>query len=325
MRFEPEFLAEVLPSRDPPDPVTADLLPVLYGRDRDAGSEDQMRRSRLWTYAILAELGAGRVVPNPAEVRLQTLLPRSGVLASGWLSEQISVGFLDPDYEAFAFGLVIASPFATRSQVVGEIQFPRLDASFPLAVRAVAADPHAVPRILGIAAGACWAIDNQGPTVGFMTCRHAVAHRMVGMTVPLVGGGATRVERKAPPTIDAAFLSATPPMAGLTPLRLFRSPTAGDATTIATPAAIEYRSVVGVTGALGMLHQPLMPVLILLDRACQAGDSGSLVSMTSGEGVGIYAGEFAGATVNGQAGQTVGYAQHLEQAALFLDVTPMCE
>jgi hypothetical protein len=72
-----------------------------------------------------------------------------------------------------------------------------------------------------------------------------------------------------------------------------------------------------------VIDSPYLPISIFFDRPCWPGESGSLVSMATGEGIGLYRGEVRNATINGLTGQTAGFAQHLVQAATILDVTPL--
>jgi len=87
----------------------------------------------------------------------------------------------------------------------------------------------------------------------------------------------------------------------------------GQSVTIAASAGVAQRSVVTVTDTLGVINDPYHPIKVYLDQPCQPGDSGALVDSGANEGAGIYLGAMSNATVLGQPGQTVGFAQHLEQ------------
>jgi hypothetical protein len=316
MQFSLSYLRSILPPVDPPEDLVPQEIRAAIGLNLFAAGQDEpdlINRSARWTYAMFRELDEGEAQPF-----LKTAAPLTTL---DWKQLHPAVGALDPDFEIEAFGLVIHLPIA-QSAMIGEVRFPRLDRSFPVAVRVVVEDLHALPTLTN-ASSACWAEDNtQAGFWGFLTCRHALSHVSSGATVPLNGGGNGNVRRKAPTTVDAAFVGTNNPSMAMNRLQVATSATAGQSVDVATGAGLVARSVVEITNTLGVIDDPYHPIKVYIDQPCQPGDSGSLVSLRSNAGIGIYCGSLSGATVGGHAGQTVGFAQHLEQAISVLDVTP---
>jgi hypothetical protein len=340
MRFSLDYLNAVLPPSNPPlESVPVPVQRAFGASEPFGGSEGSSfpedegpnitQRSAFWTYAIFSEFGDGSVQP--------TTMPGPFCPAWWWwrwwwcwwqkwnqpkqrFKALFSVGAFDRDFEGAGFGLIIESPFLQRSQIIDELFFPRLNRSFPVAARPLVEDLHAVPSLIN-ATSTCWARDNRAPTVwGFVTCRHAVTGIKDGAKVALGGGGPARLERKAPPTIDAAFVSTSAPRASLRPMNFVTFPTAGQSVDVLTSAGPQARSVVAVTETLGVINDPYHPIKVYFDQPCQPGDSGALVQSSSGNGMAIYCGSMSGATVHGRTGQTVGIGQHLQQAVTVLDV-----
>lgn len=319
MQFSPDYLRQVLPPGDPPPALVPEQVRLaIQSQLFSAGQKDPelIDRCARWTYAIFSEIDQGFAVPFSVD------LP-PWLAAPGWRLLSPAVGVLDPSYEAHAFGLVIQLSLV-KSMVLGEVRFPRLgpSASFPLALRAVTEDLHAVPTLAN-ASSCCWAEDNSTRGLwGFLTCRHAVNGIPTGAKVSLQGGGTGQVQRKAPPSVDAAFVSTTAPSATVAALPVTRWATAGQSVDVVVASGAVRRSVVDVTNTLGVVADHNCPINVYIDQPCQPGDSGSLVVLPSGRGLGIYRGSLSGATIAGVIGQTVGFAQHLEQAVLVLNVAP---
>src|SRR5262249_25429690 len=162
----------------------------------------------------------------------------------------------------------------------------------------------AIPTLTN-SSSACWAKDNtQVGEWGFLTCRHALFNVLTGARVPLSGGGTGKV-RKAPATVDAAFITTNHPPASVNPLRVATAATAGQSVNVATATGIVARKVVDTTNTFGVIRDPYHPIKVYLNQPCQPGDSGSLVLLTPNVGFGIYLGELSGATVGGHPGQTL--------------------
>lgn len=320
MRYSPEYLRDVLPKElPPPQRVPGEVMSYFAKRD-GFDDPDLIRRSAHWTYAIFAELRRGEwSLDAPASPAFASCLLRTGARAA---ATAVSVGVLDQDYEQSGFGIILTLPWAEKSEPVGTVVFPQLkDTRFPVAIRALAEDPHAAPSLPN-ATTTCWAEDRKlAGRWGFVTCRHALAGVPVNANVPLIGGGVGRVLRKNQPTIDAAFIETAAPAVPPNPLPLFTYPTTGLALSVHIGSGPASASVVSVTDTLGVIDDPHHPIKVYIDKPCSSGDSGSLVT-TGSDGVGIYCGELSSATVAKQAGQTVGFAQHLEQAAKILDFNP---
>lgn len=313
MFFSREYLREILPPTDPPTRYVPELVrePLAQLRETDG---EEVYRSGLWTYAMFSELREGQF--SVSDFKEPWPWPWRAWSPYG----ELLIGVHDPEYEGRAFGLIFMTLPSFGSGHVGQVSFPRLERSFPVAKRGLVEDLHAPPTLPN-ATSTCWAQDRKRRQWGFLTCRHALSGVPVGATVGVSGGAKAIVRSKGPGVIDAAFLET-----GSAPtskqMKLLRFPTAGQSVDIILSSGIAKRSVVTVTDTLGVIADPYHPIRVYLDKACQPGDSGALVSSTRGEGVGIYCGDMTNATVAGQPGQTVGFAQHLEQATEILDVDP---
>lgn len=322
MQFSLPYLREILPREDPPlELVPPEVLKFLESEGRKEDDEDGalIRRSALWTYSIFSEFRGGNFsLLDPSSLLIGYVqCEYYGPFRSGF-----SIGAFDQEYEGSAFGLIFVSAIARRSQIIGEIEFPRLSRSFKVTARALVEDYHSAPSFSN-ATSTCWASENVSPgRWGFLTCRHAFAGVQAGAVVPLNGGGSATLVCKAPATIDAAFLETTKPTLSTNGLHLLRFPTAGQAVDVRTTGGSQNRSVVSVTDTLGVINDPLHPVKVYIDQPCLPGDSGPLIQDSNGLGVAIYSGELTNATIAGRTGQTVGFAQHLEQAATILNLSP---
>jgi hypothetical protein len=317
MRFSLEYLREVLPPPNPPLERVPPLVREFFGAsDSTGGGEDGgiIQRSAFWTYAIFSESGGGFL-----EVTLKFPGPS---WSDWWRATPFAVGVLDQEFEGSGFGLIILHASRGTSQIIGEAFFPRLERRFPIVVRSLVEDLHAVPSLTN-ATSTCWAKDNGASNYwGFITCRHAVTGVKTGATVALAGGGMGNLQRKAPPTIDAAYVSTSAPSASLSRMQMVTFPTAGQSVDVKTSTGSQARSVVAVTNTLGVITDPYHPVKVYLDQPCLPGDSGALVQISGGGGIAIYCGAMSGATVSGMTGQTVGIGQHLEQAVTVLNLSP---
>jgi hypothetical protein len=316
MFFTLEYLRSILPPPPPEEYVpTAVREAISLGAIASQQDDPELiNLSARWTYAIFNELREGQAqfsikTPPPSPFRFSRTFGN------------LSVGALDQEFETAAFGLAVQG-LAEKSSVIGEVHFPRLNRTFPLALRALVEDPHAPPSSTN-ASSACWAEDRKQRGVwGFVTCRHALTNLTAGNPVPLKGGGSGQVGRKAPPTVDAAFVIVGAPPTGVSPLQTTTFATSGQRVDIHTGQGAAQRSVVSITDTLGVINDPYHPIKVYLDQPCQPGDSGSLVALPSATGIGVYCGSLSGATVGGQTNQTVGFAQHLEQAVQILDLDP---
>jgi hypothetical protein len=201
------------------------------------------------------------------------------------------------------------------------MRFIRLNETFPIVFRSLVEDLHALPSTSN-AASSCWVEDRSKPGQwGVLTCRHALSGVQQGATITLTNGATAKLERKAPATIEAAFLATAAP-SRLNQMALLRFATPGQSIRVVTARGVNQRSVVAVTDTLGVIDDPYHLIKLYMDQACQPGDSGALVDTNTGEGAGIYLGAMTSATVAGRSGQTVGFAQHLEQAVEILDLVP---
>jgi hypothetical protein len=270
-------------------------------------------RAGLWTYAMFSEIRGGFFQ-----------IPYRDFPDYPWspFRWQPAIGAFDMDFEDAGFGVVIMTRPPVQSGVIGQIRFPRFEGRlFPIALRSLEEDLHAVPSTSN-AASACWAEDRKiKGQWGVLTCRHAVSGVAVGAHITLTGGSNAKLDRKAPPTIDAAFLTTTAPH-NLAKMNLLRYAVPGQSVRVSASAGAAQRSIVTVTDTLGVINDPYHPIKLYLDQPCQPGDSGALVDTTASEGAGIYLGAMTNAIVAGQPAQIVGFAQHLEQAIEILDLVP---
>ncbi|MCX5497159.1 hypothetical protein OSH11_20825 [Kaistia dalseonensis] len=321
MRFSTDDLDKILPRDLPPLAAVPGVVVAAYDELTEGDHDPLIRRSAFWTHAIFAALRR-RSWSFAPEREIPPLLATAFGADGFGPNATLSVGALDPDFEEEAFGLVLTLPHERESAVIGTISLPELnDARFPVAVRALAEEPHAAPSLPN-ATTTCWAEDALSPgRWGFVTCSHALAGVATGASVPLVGGGHGTVLRKGWPLIDAALVQSASPTSILAPLPLVSFPTTGLTLSVHCGSGAVSRTVVGVTNTLGVLGDPHHPIKIYTDTPCTPGDSGSLIT-SAGDGAAIYCGALSGATVGGTGGQTVGFAQHLEQAAIILDFKP---
>ena len=309
MRFPPEYLRTILPTSNPPDEYVPDVVRpwMLLLRDREG---EDVYRAGLWTYAMFSEIRQNQyTIVDPILLRPFQILPLN------------AIGVLDQEFEYTGFGVVLMARPPLTSRMIGQILFHRLAQTFPVVLRSLEEDLHAIPSPSN-GASACWVEDRTRPGHwGVLTCRHALSGVKVGAHITLTSGATAKLVRKAPPTIDAAFLeTAAPPH--LKKMTLLRFAVPGQSLRVIASAGITQRSVVTVTDTLGVINDPYHPIKLYLDQPCKPGDSGALVDTTAGEGAGIYCGAMTNATVAGGAGQNVGFAQHLEQAVEILDLVP---
>jgi hypothetical protein len=297
---------ELVPPEDPPiDLIDEQFLHIVAQRDPIE------RRLLLWT-AALAE-----AFERDARERV----PISGEYLR-------SYGFLDPDFEANAFGVIVhASPLMGvfsgigRTLTIGAY-------SFPVAIRRWNYVSHAPTIDPKNGRSTCWARRKSDSKVGLLTAKHVLD--------PKILPNADLVDRKgvasrgtvldlAPDPIDAALIEVT---GGPRALSGVQQPDYYVAqwlnVDIDIGAGTLTTKVAHVTDVRGNWGSPYNPARLFLAQAGQPGDSGALVFLSAqqdfgnqrkGEWVGIYTGE----QVNAQ-GQVEGVCQHLGQVQEILKI-----
>lgn len=326
MEYSDGMLNEALPPGAPPLSMVPfavrDEVAARYG---DRAEEALVARSTYWTYAAISEFTLGNYYLSPDIDRFdQRGLIADGVRSADPLTSRLFVGLLDRKFEGFGFGFVLIAPFIdSASRQIGVAHFPRLQAQFPIAVRSMMIEPHLAHP--AHATSACWADDNRRHNNwGVITAGHAVAGGRPGQPVNMTQGGRGSFVRSGYPVVDAAFIAAPSQAPRPSPSRrinVVSFPASGLAVDVKTQQQTQARNLVGVSIPYGVINTQIHGCTVALDTPCQPGDSGSFVCDGNGDGVGVYCGEMYGATVNGRTGQTIGYAQHFEQALLTLDVT----
>src|SRR5262249_35624079 len=146
------YLRSILPLVDPPeDRVPEEIHAAIRDGVFSAGQDEPelINRSARWTYAIFRELDEGLETSPVYKAEPSMVLPAE------WRRLNLAVGALDPEFERTAFGIVIHTPIG-RSAVIGDVFFPRLRFAFPLVVRTVVEDLHAIPTLTN-SSSACWA------------------------------------------------------------------------------------------------------------------------------------------------------------------------
>ncbi|MBS0520291.1 MAG: hypothetical protein JSR90_16465 [Proteobacteria bacterium] len=310
MDYSDGYLRSVLPPEDPPrqfvpPAVEAEIASWIEGRSYEDAA--LVARSTRWTYALFQELQLGQAVTD-------------GPFRFGshhWA--ELTIGLYDRQTEKEGFGLALpVTPSARPAfEPVGEVAFPRLGRSFPLAFRQARIDEHAPPHPVG-ATAASWAQCNQTAAWGLLTAGHAVATAQPGQGVPLASRHAGTLGRSAYPIVDAAFVTVTPGPAAPAAMNVLRFPAAGQHAVVERQAGPAQRTVVSAMNTLGNANTRAFRILFLTDTPCAPGDSGALVRTPQGAAMGIYTGSFANPT---SPGGLAGLNQNFEQAVLALDVT----
>jgi hypothetical protein len=332
MRYSDSYLREVVPPEDPPPgqvppPVVAELDRLSDRPSSSDGLSETYRRSVRWTYAVIEQYRLGNYIWDQfydLNYPWQLFGGETRVLSP------IQFGLFDPDFEGPGYGLIIAGPptqFRPRPGRIGTIRFPNLyDRSFGVIARMMLTTLHA-PAQPATANSACWAQDNASPsTWGFLTSGHAVTGVAQGAAVRLAGGGQPgKLEISRHPPVDAAFVSTTAPRRPkhqpLLALSTINFPAAGLPVEVVTAKRVEPRHAVAVQNSMGVFNTWYFGIQVFFDRACTAGDSGSLVRTASGDAVALWSGELRGATLNNLTNQTLGLGQHFQQALYALRVS----
>ena len=328
MEYSDDYLQSVLPPVDPPSEaipaaVMEELVRLGFYEEYDRPSGDLVRRSTMWTYAVFEQLRLGNCVWEQTESDFQLHLRHD-------LDDpSVQFGLFDPSFEEHGYGVIVpmtASKSYPAAFRLGRLWFPNLKQSFPVMARMMFTTLHAPARPAN-ANSACWVRDNASPSSwGFITSGHAVSGVALGGATLLAGGhtGALRACRHPP--VDAAFVATAAPkrprkMQQLTPFSTINFPAAGLPVEIITSGGTQHRHAVAVTNSMGVFNNTYYGIQVFLNNPCVQGDSGSLVRTPTGEAVALYSGAQFGSTYNGLTNQTLGLAQHFEQALYALGVS----
>lgn len=238
-------------------------------------------------------------------------------------AHRVAYGFLDPDHEQNAFGVIIfAAPHVDGPQEPLELE-PLLvdDHRFPVVVRRVAERVHAGSGVPHPAAGSAtiWARSRLatrpvGP--GSLTAKHVTGHTL-GAPIPMSCGCTGRVVDVAPPCIDAAMVTCSCATQSLT--------TVSTLTLVPPGIPVEFSgsrtgrvstTVTATSDQLGIYGAPAFPIHLVLATQGTRGDSGALVTETvTNRATGLYIGEY-----RNNKGVTGGIAQHIEQVCRIMDM-----
>jgi hypothetical protein len=325
MDYSIDYVREHLPREDPPfEQVPRDVVNEI-ARWSDTFREDDgdralTARATRWTYAVFEELSLGRFAFDSMFFRYwpDGLWPFTGILAQN--VDGVSFGLFDEKSEATGLGIIMDVPHwpGPSFVVVDYLAFPRLNnQKFPLAVRQSEVNLH-VAHPHG-ATGACWAKCNQDSSVwGVLTAGHAVSTRPGG-SVAMAVGSAASVARTYYQPVDAAFVKTAAPSRSPAQLGVLSFPALSMPATVHCQGGNTARTVVEVTSNCGVTHTRKIGMRIYLDKPESAGDSGALVTVATGDAIGIYTGSL---NVPGPPPGVRGHAQNFEQAVYALDVTP---
>lgn len=232
-------------------------------------------------------------------------------------------GFLDPEYEQDAFGIIIFAAPSIFSEEVPQYELPscfEVDGwEFPVVVRRVIERNHQFGSHPSGGTGVCWArsrVSGEAIGPGILTSKHVVGN-VLGTPISLSCGCPGQVGDVGPDGIDAAIVVS--PCSQATPRRLYPRqlvPPWLDVEFSGATSGTYYTKVTSVTDTKGILTSAHLPSRIFLAAPGRPGDSGALVRETnSGDPIGIYMGEYSD-----PAGQRGGIAQHVYQATELMDM-----
>ena len=319
MEYSDEYLLNQLPGNTPPSqlvPVEVELEINSYIEHGDYENRALLARSVRWTYSIFSELGFGHY--RLMNIRLPLTQIAWGMRSHGLL-EMSSVGLYDPDREERGFGLCIdvLGDVEQGFDIIGYIQFTRLQQTFPLAVRHVITELHSAPNPVN-ATTSCWAKCNATGDWGVITAGHAVGTSLQGVSVPMDDGSVGILRRSFWQPIDAAFVITPAPQHQPNLLQICNFPAAGIPVAVECQSRIENRKVASACNSQGFYKTRSWPVLFFLDNPCISGDSGALVRLRTGEAAGIYLGAEPSPVTGGTSGRALNFAQ----AMFSLHTTP---
>ena len=285
------------------DVRTLGAVGELFARSSES-LEEVLRRSLYWTLRLT--LASESVLP---------------VVRATPGFRHLAFGFLDPEFEGDAFGVII---FAARSfqrterptESAGAIKVDGYE--FPVVVRRILETPHqAVPSPSG-GTGACWARSriNANPIgPGILTAKHVVGN-VLGVPIMLSCGCTGRLDDVGPDGIDAALVTSSCSRAGRQVMpRQLVAPWM-DVYVEGESSGRRHTKVTAVSDTMGILNSASLPARVFLASAGRGGDSGAIVAEArSDDPVGIYMGGYSN-----PAGQVGGIAQHAYQVTQLMDM-----
>lgn len=296
-----------------------------FALDRDPERDISLIiRSTLLTYAVMAELEAGNF-----EVETPYFLRPIGPGFERLIAYDGAVGMVQTlRSRRPEFGVSVKLPrwlfnepfidLPFYPERASTVRLPRFDLRLPLSVSVGIDIPHRAPSPAH-ATSACYAV--WGDVTGVIVAGHSVRNCVYGDYVPLDTGDIGRFVGSGYRPIDAAFLDVADPPHSLSDLPVVAYPAMGDEVVVQTRDGDEYRVVAQVNNSMVSPYFSEYPIVLYLDRACQSGDSGSLVRLvTTGEAVGIYTGEHD--PIEPRAEGPLGTAQNFAQAIYTLGVQP---
>lgn len=317
MEYSDGYLREFLPDEDP----VPDLLPIEVNEEiatwieRDE-LEDRalVARSTRWTYAMFNELRLNQI---EIDWRGPPFWWPWFLLTGPF--KQPAIGLFDRKSEEPGFGLIMEIPATDdlQTMVVARVKFPRLNATFPLLLRQVSYDDHALAHPVG-ATSAAWVKCNTSAIWGILTAGHAVGGTAPGRPIALASGGTGALVRCYHPPIDAAFVQTANNPTATARLPIRRFPATGNTVVVEIQSGGVSRKVVHVDSAMGVVKTRTYAVQLFIDQPCSPGDSGALVRTTSGEACGVYLGSVKTSVVPTE---LAGRALNFEQATFALDIT----
>tara|TARA_R110002167_G_scaffold135138_1_gene321481 strand:- start:1279 stop:2256 length:978 start_codon:yes stop_codon:yes gene_type:complete len=319
VEYSDDYLREVLPEGNPPSELVPRELEVELSsiRERSEGDWELIARSARWTHAMFSELGSGQFILS----RFRFPYPwEEGFFSLTELVRQLAIGLFDPSLERKGFGLIATLPAweGPSFHVVAEIKFPRLRQIFPLVFRHALIEPHALQHP-HLGTSACWAQCRTSRQWGILTSGHVVGGNGIGFSVPMASGQNGALIRSFYQPVDAAFVDIHSKPDQPTLLPYLRFPAAGQSVIIQTKAGALQRRIVAPMNASNVYHTREFAVLVQMDKPCEMYDSGALVSLPSGEAVGIYKGK---CETEDTATPIVGLIQSMQQATYALNVDP---
>lgn len=296
-----------------------------------------LEQDRLGLRAYAAEVESSRELSAPSLAGLWATLLMS---EENSIREQIktiplirylSYGFLDPQRERDAFGVIVYSLSQTVDegffanytlQLLSDVELRnglgvRAARTFPIFVRAITEDLHLACHPTN-GTSACFAksrISSGSPIgPGALSVQHLIGVKQ--RRVSLRCCNSSKVLDQAPYGIDAMLFEA-PCMPSLGSKRKAIQNVAPWTQVQFTgqSSGTVQAQVSDVTNTYGVFSNAHLPIRVFLDKAGQPGDSGSMVESTSLDPISLYMGEY-----RSRSGVTGGFSQHLFQVTQIMDM-----
>ncbi len=238
-----------------------------------------------------------------------------------------AAGFLDPEREANAFGLIVYASLSYE-HAEGTDVLPSMEVDgekFPVAVRRAEEVWHGPIAQPFMGTSTCWGrsrISSQRPrgpgmlTAGHVITRHQYKQPAVGARIQLTDGSSSRVMDVGPGLTDVVLISGRDrPQQPPIPVHYPIVPWMDVQFTDASARTVDTK-VSSVPDNRGVYDAPTLPVRFFTAKSGNYGDSGSLMTEPSTR---MALGFYLGALKN-PAGLSEGVAQSAYQAALLMDM-----